>query len=164
MSTQSQDTFDLNQQIRHQAEKRKTVDLVLLRKWTLSTLNQVNLWASERPDGTFWNTERSQGASVTLERMLHMLNMYGGYNSRMWLAFTSLPHWLEIVNALNAYDKEHATSHYWHLLRLLDWQYKRNEPRVYYGDCVTDTSPTARETRKARRIHDRYARYFGVYV
>lgn len=176
--------YEVECAIRDQADKkrkRKTIGLELLRKYVATRINLFGWWANSDTvdwNGYGWkygdkysNGERLtyyDGATDVLEDMLHLLDIYGGFNSRDWRAFCSHLGWHDVVLALQAYDDKHKTHHYWNLLRILDRSLGGSQIHYiktwYSGYCVEDETlrPTDAERKRAKRILDRYARYFGI--
>jgi hypothetical protein len=164
-------TFDLSQTIRKQAEKRKTIDLALLQNYVVSMANKINDQASNSTlnnhgydwqDGQYHIRGNPSGialANTIMEGFMFMLDCYGGYNSRMWRAFTDCPKWLEIVNRLHAIDEKDNSSHYWKLLSRLEYGHNK-ECKAYYSKGNID--PTEKELVRARRIHDHYVYTLGL--
>jgi len=181
-------------ELRRQAKRRKTVDLGLLRQYVLGRINVLNQVAntnhvtpvvgSSALAGCGWRwgdkyvsgrrLSYLDGANKILEDMMFTLDMYHGYNSRNWCAFTSLDGWYEVVKALQDIDDgvaarldwRNRTNHYWTLLRILDWHYHSIwSAKTYYkgfGGATVHTDPTEKEIERAQRILDRYKRVLGL--
>ena len=146
----------LRNDLHEQAQTRKTVDLETLRAYVGTRAN-----AQQRHLAIHWPTNKDMARMVqTLdEDTLHTLDCYYGYNSRIWEAFVSLPLWHDIVRALQSYDGTHGTRHYWKLLSALEQGH--GSPRWYYGTHER-FRPLPKESYRARRIHDRWAKVLGL--
>jgi hypothetical protein len=153
---------------------RKTIRVDPIRRTLAARINQLNLMASQE---RFVNRDFAKARELLrrneeLVSLLHTFNCYGGYNSRMWRAFTHHGEkWHEIVTKLHEIDDtvQGKTGHYWKLLRLLDWPFEgtgrqyQPSPSVFYsGRHTTDREPTVAEVARALRIHDAYAQVLGL--
>ena len=151
-----------------QSQTRSTLDKIDMQTYVKDRMNDLGVSISQRlhnrlvsttdKDLVVYSTQVS-----TLESVLHEIGGYSGFQSRAWEAFVCQEYWLDIVRALQDYDDTHDTSHYWKLLKILDWRLQTfAAPRVFYGNTSRPCLPTTLELARAKRIRDHYAKWLGI--